>query len=143
MKQVSLHKQKLNEIHSIYENKVTSMSQDNNKLHGDYIACHAELSNLQGKYEILNDGYEKLKKNTEKTMPVSVHTDAIEECKRLFEELKTQYETEKRKLSNQLKRLEELNPENDRVIATLTAERDHLKYLSKNLEKNSKFVHKF
>ncbi|XP_057325319.1 protein Cep89 homolog isoform X1 [Microplitis mediator] len=137
-KQASLHKQKLHEIHSIYEKKVESMSRDNNKLHSDYVSCKTELSNLQGKYEILSDGYEKLKKNSEKTMPVSVHSDAIEECKRLFEELKTQYETEKRKLLSQLKRFEESNPENEKLIATLTAERDHLRYLTKNLEKSLK-----
>ncbi|XP_074102809.1 centrosomal protein of 89 kDa isoform X1 [Cotesia typhae] len=137
-KQVSLHKQKLLEIHSIYEKKVESMLQDNNKLHRDYVSCKTELSNLQGKYEILSDGYEKLKKNLEKTMPVSVHSDAIDECKRLFEELKTQYDTEKRKLLSQLKKFEELNPENEKLIATLTAERDHLRYLTKNLEKSLK-----
>ncbi|CAG5108781.1 Similar to CEP89: Centrosomal protein of 89 kDa (Homo sapiens) [Cotesia congregata] len=137
-RQVSLHKQKLLEIHSIYEKKVESMSQDNNKLHSDYVSCKTELSNLQGKYEILSEGYEKLKKNSEKTMPVSVHSDAIDECKRLFEELKTQYDTEKRKLLNQLKKFEELNPENEKLIATLTAERGHLRYLTKNLEKSLK-----
>ncbi|XP_034950632.1 protein Cep89 homolog isoform X2 [Chelonus insularis] len=137
-KQATLQKQKLHEIHSIYEKKVESMSQDNNKLHTDYINCRTELSNLQGKYEILNEGYEKLKRNSERTMPVSVHSDAIEECKRLFEELKIQYETEKKKLLTQLKRLEEINPENEKLIASLTTERDHLRYLTKNLEKNLK-----
>lgn len=138
MKQASLQKQKLHEIHSIYEKKVESMSHDNNQLHATYIACKTELSNIQGKYEILNEAFEKLKKNSEKTMPVSVHTEAIEECRRLFEELKSQYETEKRKLLGQLKRFEETNPENEKLLAVVTAERDQLKHLTRNYEKNIK-----
>ena len=137
-KQAGLHKLKLQEIHSLYENKVASMSQDNNKLHADYLACTTEFSNIRGKYEILSDAYEKLKKNTEKTMPVSVHTSAIEECKRLFEELKMQYDSEKRKLMDQVKRLEESNPNNERQLVIVTAERDQLRRQSKNLEKNLK-----
>ncbi|XP_011305103.1 centrosomal protein of 89 kDa [Fopius arisanus] len=137
-KQASLQKQKLHEIHSIYEKKVESMSQDNNQLHATYIACKTELSNVQGKYEILNEAFEKLKKNSEKTMPVSVHSEAIEECKRLFEELKSQYETEKRKLLGQLKRFEETTPDNEKMLAVVTAERDQLKLLARNLEKNLK-----
>ncbi|XP_015117144.1 protein Cep89 homolog isoform X2 [Diachasma alloeum] len=137
-KQASLQKQKLHEIHSIYEKKVESMSQDNNQLHATYIACKTELSNVQGKYEILNEAFEKLKKNSERTMPVSVHSEAIEECKRLFEELKSQYETEKRKLLGQLKKFEETNPENEKMLAVVIAERDQLKVLAKNLEKNLK-----
>ncbi|KAK0178693.1 hypothetical protein PV327_007561 [Microctonus hyperodae] len=138
IKQASIHKQKLHEIHSIYEKKVDSMSQDNNKLHENYTACRTELSNLQGKYEILSDAYDKMKKNSEKTMPVSVHSDAIDECKRLFEELKNQYFGEKKKLLSQLEKFEESNPENTKIIATLTAEKDHLKQLTRNLEKNLK-----
>ncbi|XP_063976052.1 protein Cep89 homolog isoform X2 [Diachasmimorpha longicaudata] len=139
-KQASLQKQKLHEIHSIYEKKVESMSQDNNQLHATYIACKTELSNVQGKYEILNEAFEKLKKNSERTMPVSVHTEAIEECRRLLEELKSQYEGEKRKLLGQLKKFEETNPENEKMLAIITAERDQLKVLVKNLEKTLKRI---
>lgn len=138
-KQSALQKLKLQEIHTLYEKKVESMSRDNNKLHADYLACSTELSNLRGKYEILNDGYEKLKNNTDKTMPVSVHTSAIEECKRLFEELKTQYDCEKRKLVDQLKRLEESSPNNERQLVIVTAERDQLRRQTRNLEKSLKF----
>lgn len=138
-KQIAVQKIQIQDIHGLYEKKVESMSQDNNKLHSDYLACTTELSNLRGKYEILNEGYEKLKKNTEKTMPVSVHTSAIEECKRLFEELKIQYDSEKKKLTDQVKRLEESNPENERKSVVITAERDQLKRHTKNLEKNLKY----
>lgn len=138
-KQVSLQKQKLLEIHAVYEQKVESMSRDNERIHKDFLACKSELSNIQGKYEILNEGYDKLKHNNDKTMPVSVHTAAIDECKRLFEELKSQYEMEKQKLNNRIKYLEETQPENEKQLILATAERDQLKTASKNLEKNLKY----
>lgn len=138
VKQSAIQKQKIQEIHSVYEHKVESMSQDNNKLYKDYLACKTELSNLKGKYEILNEGYEKLKNNSEKTMPVSVHNAAIDECKRLFEELKQQYESEKKKSCARLKQLEEILPENEKLLITITAERDQLKVQDRNLEKNLK-----
>ncbi|XP_046415937.1 centrosomal protein of 89 kDa isoform X1 [Neodiprion fabricii] len=138
IKQVSLLKQKLVEIHAVYEKKVESMSRDNEKIHNDFLACKSELSNIQGKYEILNEGYEKLKHNNERTMPVSVHMAAIDECKHLFEELKSQYELEKQKLLNKIKYLEETQPENERQLIMVTAERDQLKTTVKCLEKNLK-----
>lgn len=138
-KQTNMQKQKLQEIHSVYEHKVETMSQDNNKLHKDYLSCKAELSNIQGKYEILNEGYEKLKSNSEKTMPVSVHNASVEECKRLFEELKYQYENDKKKLTVKIKLLEESQPENEKQLIMATAERDQLKMQMKSSEKNYKY----
>ena len=137
-KQVNLQKQKLQEIHSIYEQKVESMSQDNNKLHKNYLTCKTELSNVQGKYEILNDGYEKMKNDNEKTMPVSVHAAAVDECKRLFEELKAQYDSEKRKLSSRVKFLEDSHQEDEKFLITVQSERDQFKQQVKTLEKSLK-----
>ncbi|XP_012271142.1 centrosomal protein of 89 kDa isoform X2 [Orussus abietinus] len=137
-KQAVQHKQKLHEVHSLYEQKVESMSRDNNKLHDDYVACKSEYSTLKGKYEVLSESYEKLKNTYEKTVPLSVHTSAVDECKRLFEELKYQYEAEKKKLTARIKYLEETNPENEKQLIAVTTERDHLKNLVKHLEKNLK-----
>ncbi|XP_066583818.1 centrosomal protein of 89 kDa-like [Prorops nasuta] len=140
LKQTSIQKQKLQEIHSVYEKKVESMSQDNNKLHKEYITCKSELSSLQGKYEILCEGYEKLKSTSDKIMPVSVHNAAVEEFKRLFEELKLQYESEKKKLNQRIKQLEDSQPDNDKELIMITAERDQMKITMKNLEKKFKHV---
>lgn len=138
MRQSTLTKQKIQEIQSVYEQKVKSMSQDNNELHKENLECKTELSNLKGKYEVLNTGYDTLKSKFEKSMPVSVHNTAIEECKRLFEELKQQYESDKKKLSTRVKYLDEIQPENERCLNTLTVERDHLKVQARNSEKNLK-----
>ncbi|XP_058793713.1 protein Cep89 homolog [Phymastichus coffea] len=137
-RQIALQRQKLQEVHAVYERKVESMSEDNGKLHKDYTQCKTELSNLKGKYEIMSQEYEKFNANIEKTMPVSVHNKAVEECRRLFEELKQQYDSEKKKLNNRIKYLEEIVPENEKQIAILTAERDQLKNQLTNSELHSK-----
>ncbi|XP_066600599.1 centrosomal protein of 89 kDa-like isoform X2 [Prorops nasuta] len=138
VKQTLAQKQKLQEIHSVYEEKVESMSQDNNKLHKEYITCKSELSGLQGKYEILSEGYDKLKSNSDKIMPISVHNAAVEECKQLFEEVKLQYESEKKKLNQRIKQLEESQPDNSKELIMITAERNQLKITIKALEKSLK-----
>lgn len=136
--QVVNHKQKLEELKSLYERKIESLAQENKSLNKDVVNYKTELSNLQGKYKIVNEGYELLKVNSDKTMPVQVHVAAVDECKRLFEELKSQYESEKRKLSARIKQLEESLPDNEKEIVTVTAERNHLKNLTKTLERNLK-----
>ncbi|KAK2586039.1 hypothetical protein KPH14_012041 [Odynerus spinipes] len=136
--QVTYHKQKLQELQSLYERKIESLTHENKNLNKELVSCKTELSNLQGKYKVLNEGYEMLKNNTDKMMPVHVHTAAVEECKRLFEELKSQYESEKKKLSSRIKQLEESQPDNEKQLATVTAERNHLKNLTKTLERNLK-----
>ncbi|XP_035727757.1 centrosomal protein of 89 kDa-like [Vespa mandarinia] len=136
--QVVNHKQKLQELQSLYERKIESLTQENKSLHKEVITYKTELSNLQGKYKIVNEGYEMLKNNSDKTMPVHVHVAAVDECKRLFEELKSQYESEKKKLSTRIKQLEESLPDNEKQLVTVTAERNHLKNLTRTLERNLK-----
>ncbi|XP_047367861.1 protein Cep89 homolog [Vespa velutina] len=136
--QVVNHKQKLQELQSLYERKIESLAQENKSLHKEVVTYKTELSNLQGKYKIINEGYEMLKSNSDKTMPVHVHVAAVDECKRLFEELKSQYESEKKKLSTRIKQLEESLPDNEKQFVTVTAERNHLKNLTRTLERNLK-----
>ncbi|KAL2749492.1 centrosomal protein of 89 kDa [Vespula maculifrons] len=132
------HKQKLQELQSLYERKIESLTQENKSLHKEVVTYKTELSNLQGKYKIVNEGYEILKSNSDKTMPVHVHVAAVDECKRLFEELKLQYESEKKKLTTRIKQLEESLPDNEKQLVTVTAERNHLKNLTKTLERDLK-----
>ncbi|KAI4482382.1 hypothetical protein M0804_008933 [Polistes exclamans] len=138
VQQVYNHKQKFEEFQSLYERKIESLTQENKTLHKEIVTFKTELSNLQGKYKIVNEGYEMLKNNSDKTMPVHVHIAAVDECKRLFEELKSQYESEKKKLSTRIKQLEESQPDNEKQLVTVTAERNHLKNLTKTLERNLK-----
>ncbi|KAL6441132.1 hypothetical protein ACFW04_003451 [Cataglyphis niger] len=137
-KQFAHQKQKIHEIHTLYEQKVEAMSFDNNRLHEEYLASKTELSNLQGKYDILCKEYEKLQNDNMKTIPTDVHNAAIEECKQLFEKLKHQYETEKEKGSTRIKELEELYSQNKTQLEIVTLERNQLKVSNKNFEKSLK-----
>ncbi|XP_020282759.1 centrosomal protein of 89 kDa isoform X2 [Pseudomyrmex gracilis] len=137
-KQTVYQKQKIHEIHSLYEQKVEGMSFDNNRLHEEYFTSKTDLSNLQGKYNVLEKEYEKLKNDNAKTMPIDIHNATVEECKDLFEKLKRQYETEKEKLSARVKELEELQCQNKTQLDVITIEKNQLKTSNKNFEKNSK-----
>ncbi|XP_029658934.1 centrosomal protein of 89 kDa-like [Formica exsecta] len=140
IKQIAHQKQKIHEIHTLYEQKVEAMSFDNNKLHEEYLASKTELSNLQGKYDILRKEYEKLQSDNIKMMPIDVHNAAVEECRQLFEKLKHQYETEKEKGSTRIKELEELYCQNKTQLEIVTVERNQLKVSNKNFEKSLKRI---
>lgn len=137
-KQTAHQKQKIHEIHTLYEQKVEAMSFDNNRLHEEYLVAKTELSNLQGKYDLLHKEYEKLRNDNTKTMPIDVHNAAVEECKQLFEKLKRQYETEKEKGSTRIKELEELHCQNKTQLDAVTVEKNLLKVSNKNFEKSLK-----
>jgi len=137
-KQTNHQKQKIHEMHSLYEQKVETMSFDNNRLHEEHIASKTELSNLQGKYDVLFKEYEKLQNDNTKTIPVNVHNAAVEECKELLEKLKRQYETEKEKLSTRVKEIEELHCHNKTQLDVITVEKNQLKTTNKNFEKSLK-----
>ncbi|KAG5308495.1 CEP89 protein, partial [Acromyrmex insinuator] len=139
-KQTTHQKQKIHEIHSLYEQKVGAMTFDNNRLHEECLASKTELSNLQGKYDILHKEYEKLQNDNTKTMPIHVHNAAVEECRELFDKLKRQYETEKEKLSTRIKELEESHGQNKSQLDIITIEKNQLKGLNKSFEKHLKRI---
>lgn len=131
-------KREANEIRSSYELKMEVILKRNEVLKKEHALSVSELSNLRGKYEVLSKEFEKVKNKEEQTVPTIVHTAAIEECKTLLEELKHQYESEKRNLSNHIKRIEENQPENEKQLVMITAERNHLKTLVERLGSNLK-----
>ncbi|XP_031845095.1 centrosomal protein of 89 kDa [Nomia melanderi] len=131
-------KQDANELRSSYESKIKVLLEQNEILKTEHAASMSQLSNLKGKYEVLNEEFEKVKHEEKQTVPMSAHTAAIDECKTLLDELKYRYENEKRTLSNQIKRIEENQPENEKQLVMTTAERNHLKSLVTNLEANLK-----
>ena len=126
------------EVRSTYELKVEAILSRNEVLKREHMTATSELSNLKGKYEVLSKEFEKMKSKGEQTVPTSVHTSAIDECRTLLDELKYRYESEKRNLSNQIKRMEENQPENEKELIMVTAERNHLKSLVGSLERNLK-----
>lgn len=133
-KEAASVKRETDDIRSSYELKMEVILKCNEALKKEYTTTASELSNLRGKYEILSKEFEKMKGKGNQTVPIAVHTTAIEECKTLLDELKYQYESEKRNLCNHIKRIEENQPENEKQLIMVTAERNHLKGLVENLE---------
>ncbi|CAK9820976.1 Protein Cep89 homolog [Anthophora plagiata] len=131
-------KREANDIRSSYELKMEVILRRNEMLKKELATNATELSNLRGKYEILSKEFEKVRNKEGQTVPTIVHTTAIEECKMLLDELKSQYESEKRNLCSHIKRIEEIQPENEKQLIMVIAERNHLKGLVENLETNLK-----
>ncbi|XP_033327015.2 uncharacterized protein LOC117220796 [Megalopta genalis] len=128
----------LRETRSSYESKVQTVLERNELLKKEHAISVSALSNLKGKYEVLSKEFEKIKNREEQSVPSSVHAAAIDECKTLLDELKHRYETEKRNLSNQIKRIEENQPENEKQLVMVTAERNHLRSRVMSLETSLK-----
>ncbi|XP_076302685.1 uncharacterized protein LOC143221029 [Lasioglossum baleicum] len=131
-------KRETHDIRSSYELKMEVILKCNEALKKEHTSTVSELSNLRGKYEVLSKEFEKLKSKEDQTVPTVVHTNAIEECKTLLDELKYQYESERRNLCNHIKRIEENQPENEKQLIMVIAERNHLKGLVDNLERSLK-----
>ena len=136
--QITIQNRKIQEIHCIYEQNVKLISHHKDKLHKDYLTCQTELSNFECKYESLSESYEQLKINLRKTIPISVHNTAIEECKRLFEELKQEYKCENEKLNICTTHSSERQPEKEKQLIMVTEERNQLGIQVKILERNLK-----
>ncbi|XP_078037741.1 uncharacterized protein LOC144470451 [Augochlora pura] len=128
----------LRETRSSYESKVQTMLEHHELLKKEHAISVSTLSNLRGKYEVLSKEFEKIKNREEQSVPSNVHAAAIDECKTLLDELKHRYETEKRNLSNQIRRLEENQPEKEKQLVMVTAERNHLRSLVMSLETSLK-----
>ncbi|XP_076765751.1 uncharacterized protein LOC143432754 [Xylocopa sonorina] len=137
-KEIVDRRREVNDIRSSYELKMEIILKHNEVLKQEHISTASELSNLRGKYEILSKEFDKIKTKEEQTVPATVHATAVEECKTLLDELKYQYENEKRNLCNHIKRIQENQPENEKQLIMAIAERNHLKDLAENLEKNLK-----
>ncbi|KAG6798833.1 centrosomal protein of 89 kDa [Apis mellifera caucasica] len=127
-------KRETNDIRSSYESKIEVILKCNEALKKEHTITVSELSNLRGKYEILSKEFEEMRNKEQQTVPTTVHVTAIEECKILLDELKYQYENEKRDLCNHIKHIEEIQPENEKKLIMVIAERNHLKGLVNNLE---------
>ncbi|XP_015436877.1 PREDICTED: centrosomal protein of 89 kDa-like [Dufourea novaeangliae] len=131
-------KKELTEIRSSYESKFEALLKRNEVLKKEHSTSMSELSSFRGKYEVLSKEFEKIKTKEDQTVPITVHTAAVEECKTLLDELKHRYETEKRNLSNHIRRIEETRPETEKELVMITAERNHLKTLVASLQANLK-----
>ncbi|GLV36462.1 Centrosomal protein 89kDa [Carabus blaptoides fortunei] len=138
IKKCALKHDKLQEICKIYDHKIECMRRDYEVLQEEYHKSRTELNSLQGKYHSLMDVHESLKSDRQNVIPLTVHTTSVNECKRLFEELKTQYDHEKTKLLNQVKLLEQQTTELGTKVVDVGAENRDLLLRAKSMEKQAK-----
>lgn len=81
---------------------------------------------MRGKYSVLKQEYERLKLENDSRVPLAVHSASISECKRLFQDLKTEYESEKKQLISKIKEQEEILTKLRKQISEWTSEKNQL-----------------
>ncbi|KAG8249057.1 cilium assembly [Homalodisca vitripennis] len=138
LRQTKLNQSKLNELHTAYQARLTELTLDHEQAEEKCQQSRTEVFVLKGRLGVLTDELDRLKQETDNKIPVAVHTASVNECKRLFEELKNRYEQERDILTRKLATLESLRPDLDIQLVTVTAERDQLTHEIRNLHKQVK-----
>lgn len=135
LRQSKLNQSKLSEINNAYQQRITELMLNLDQAEEKVQQNKTELFVLKGRLSILTDENERLKSEVENKIPVAVHNASVNECKRLFEELKKRYEVEREMLIRRLATLESAKPDMDIQLVNLTAERDQLSTENKTMEK--------
>ncbi|XP_067005307.1 centrosomal protein of 89 kDa [Anabrus simplex] len=133
--QLEVQKDKLKEVHSAYQQKVTDLTKDLEEVYNKYHSCRGELLTYQGRYSVLREEYDKLRNDNEKKVPFSVHSASVTECRRLFEELKLKYEGDKHILSSKIQALEIEKPQLEGQLSNMESEKQQLQAHIRSLEK--------
>ncbi|XP_044744418.1 protein Cep89 homolog [Coccinella septempunctata] len=139
IKKCALKQDKVDEILKVYETKVEQMKRDYNVLHEQYYKCRNELTTLNERNKALAQTQEDFKNEKKNYIPISVHTASVNECKKWYEELKTQYEKEKEKLKVELEQhLKEIGDLKDKISIVQKEKQDKedkIKQLEKLIRK--------
>nr|CAD7461198.1 unnamed protein product [Timema tahoe] len=121
--QLQLQKDKLQDLTLSCQEKIVSLTSECDSLKERYHQCRGELLAAQGQLSVLREEYDSVKKDSGNKVPFSVHTAAVSECRRLLDELKLKYETERSQLSNQVIALQRDKPELEAKLASLGADK--------------------
>nr|CAD7199430.1 unnamed protein product [Timema douglasi] len=121
--QLQLQKDKLQDLTLSCQEKIVSLTSECDSLKERYHHCRGELLAAQGQLSVLREEYDSVRKDSENKVPFSVHTAAVSECRRLLDELKLKYETERSQLSNQVIALQRDKPELEAKLAGLGADK--------------------
>ncbi|XP_046394941.1 centrosomal protein of 89 kDa isoform X2 [Ischnura elegans] len=122
---LDLEKEKFIEVHEIYESKVTELTEELNRIREEQRQCMAELSDARGRCAFLEGEVGRLRRALdEESIPLSVHNQSIEECKRLLEELRMQYERDNLNTLTKLKEIERAKMKLMAEVAELTDLKD-------------------
>ncbi|XP_047001369.1 centrosomal protein of 89 kDa-like isoform X3 [Schistocerca americana] len=105
--QLDVLKQKLQEIHTTYQQKVASLTHDLEEVCQKYHSCRGDLLTLRGQHSVLREEYDRLKSDLDGRVPFSVHSASVSECRRLFEDLRARYETDRQLLNSRVRELQQ------------------------------------
>ncbi|XP_069683076.1 centrosomal protein of 89 kDa isoform X3 [Periplaneta americana] len=133
--QIQLQKDKLQEIQTVYDERVAELTKDNEMLVNKFHQYRGDLLTMKGQYSVLREEYDKLKKDAENKVPFAVHSASVSECRRLFEELKAKYETDKTHLTSQVQELQAEKPHLEVQLANVTSENKRLQIHVKTLDR--------
>ncbi|XP_071447546.1 centrosomal protein of 89 kDa-like isoform X2 [Hetaerina americana] len=129
---LDLEKEKFIEVHEIYEGKITELTEELSRAKEEQRRCMAELSDSRGRCDFMESEVGRLRQLMEESIPMSIHNQSIDECKRLLEELRMQYERDnlntltklkeiekaKMKLMNEVAELTDLKNKSDKLLRT-------------------------
>ncbi|KAK6622082.1 hypothetical protein RUM44_001889 [Polyplax serrata] len=131
--QINLEKEKLVKIHSTFKVKgkvhyISSeeASKEKDNLKSDMEECKTDLLVTRGKYAVLKQEFDRLKMDNDTRIPMAVHSATVDECRKLFQELKNEYENEKCRLLGKIKELEESLTKRSKQEEKWTEERNYL-----------------
>lgn len=110
------------------------MNGERDHLAEKYENARTELLHLQGRVSSLAGDLNRMKTEDDNKIPIAVHTSAVNECRRLFEELKCRYDDERDTLMRRLITFEEERPTLDIRIVTLTTELNQQRSINKALD---------
>lgn len=135
LQRLESEREKLQDIQRKHSQEVSVLDGRARGLEAKLTECHTELLTLRGRYSVLSEQYERLQQGADRLIPLSVHNAAVNECKRLFEELKTQYEQERDRYVRKIASLETDKPRLEAALETHTANHSSLEATNRALEK--------
>ncbi|XP_050543968.1 centrosomal protein of 89 kDa-like [Daktulosphaira vitifoliae] len=134
IRQAKLHQAKLQDLLRSYQSRVTELNSERDHLTDKYENARMELLQLQSRVSNLAEDLNRMKTEDNNKIPISVHTSAVNECRRLFEELKVRYDDERDTLMRRLIIFEEERPALDIKIVSLTTELNQQRSINKALD---------
>lgn len=138
IKKCALKQDKIEEILKCYETKVEQMKRDYTILHEQYCKSRTEIAALKEKNRNLIESQDDFRNERQKYIPIAVHKTSVDECKKWYEELKSQYEIEKNKLSENIGSLKQEIKELSDKTTILNSEKSELENKMKISEKQLK-----
>ncbi|KAB0804192.1 hypothetical protein PPYR_01162 [Photinus pyralis] len=128
IKKCALKQDKLQEVLQCYELKVEQLRRDYAVVVEQYHKSRTEIAGLRERNTTLTDSYDEFKNERKNYISLSMHNSSINECKRLYEELKQQYEAEKTKMKENADAL-------NVIIHNVKGEKEQYETKLKTLEK--------